>query len=34
MVERLIKGIKQIKKFRTLWSRETNMVSYVNSDCT
>ena len=26
MIERLIKRLKNIKRFRTLWSQETNMV--------
>lgn len=26
MIERLIKGLKNIKRFKTLWSHETNMV--------
>ena len=28
IVERLRKGIKDIKKFHTLWSQETNMVCH------
>ena len=29
MVEQLIHGIKEIRRFRTLWSKETNQVSRV-----
>ena len=29
MIERLIKGLKNIKRFRSLWSQVTNMVSRI-----